>query len=134
MNGHMPFLRKYLWELKIPLKIKFSCGSFIKKIVPTNYKLVKRNWNGCKKCFFLVIPGDYRAFVSLILLLVHIIYALPPPTNIINMFGNWLNGIDEKIRLGFALVLQLYVGRYGTIETTSFLTRLEAFTLCTLSI
>jgi hypothetical protein len=78
-----------------------------------------------------VIPGDYRALVSLILLLVHITYALPPPTN---MFGNWLNGIDEKIRLGFALVLQLYVGRYGTIETTLFLTRLEAFTLCTLSI
>jgi hypothetical protein len=26
MNGHTGFLRKYLWKIKIPLKIRFSCG------------------------------------------------------------------------------------------------------------
>jgi hypothetical protein len=27
MNEHIVYLRKYLWKLKIPLKIKFLCGS-----------------------------------------------------------------------------------------------------------
>jgi hypothetical protein len=31
MNGHTRFLRKYLWKLKFPLKIKNLCGSFIIK-------------------------------------------------------------------------------------------------------
>ena len=31
MNGHTRFLQTYLWTLKIPLKIKVLCGSFMKK-------------------------------------------------------------------------------------------------------
>jgi hypothetical protein len=31
MNGHTIYLRKYLWKLKIPLKIIFLCGSLIIK-------------------------------------------------------------------------------------------------------
>jgi hypothetical protein len=27
MNDHTTYLRKYLWKMKIPLKIKFLCGS-----------------------------------------------------------------------------------------------------------
>jgi hypothetical protein len=27
LNGHTRYLRKYLWKIKIPLKIKYLCGS-----------------------------------------------------------------------------------------------------------
>ena len=31
MNGHTTYLRKYLWKLKVPLKIVFFCGFSIEK-------------------------------------------------------------------------------------------------------
>jgi hypothetical protein len=31
MNGHTVFLKKYLWKIKVPLKIRILCGSFIKR-------------------------------------------------------------------------------------------------------
>ena len=37
-------------------------------------------------------------FACLIWRLVHLIFNISPPTNIVNMFGNWLNGIDKKIK------------------------------------
>ena len=43
-------------------------------------------------------------FAKMIWRVVHLAFALPPPTNITSMFGNWLNGIDRitkaKIRIG----------------------------------
>ena len=43
-------------------------------------------------------------FVQLVWRVVFSTYNIPPPTNIINMFKNWLNGIDKKtktrIRIG----------------------------------
>jgi hypothetical protein len=29
MNGHTIFLKKYLWKIKVPLKIRILCGFFI---------------------------------------------------------------------------------------------------------
>jgi hypothetical protein len=31
MSGHTVFLKKYLWKIKIPLKIRILCGSFIER-------------------------------------------------------------------------------------------------------
>jgi hypothetical protein len=46
--------------------------------------------------------------------MVNFTFDLPPPANITNMFGNWLNGVDRQskafIRIGFFL---LYVGIFG---------------------
>ena len=52
MNGHTPFLRKYLWKLKVPLKIKIFMWFLNRKVIITKYNLAKRIWNGCKKCTF----------------------------------------------------------------------------------
>ena len=52
MNGHTIFLRKYLWKLKIPLKIIFFLWFLHRKVLLTKDNLAKRNWNGCKKCCF----------------------------------------------------------------------------------
>jgi len=52
LNGHTRFLRKYLWKLKIPLKIKVFMWFLNKKVLLTGDNLAKRNWNGSKKCCF----------------------------------------------------------------------------------
>jgi hypothetical protein len=98
------------------------------------YNLARRNWKGSTKCCFceedetiqhLFISCPLARLVSLIF---HMSFNLAPPTNIMNMFGNWLNGANRKtkaqIRVGFAS----YVGLYEIIVT-----RKELLTFCRLS-
>ena len=49
MNEHTVFPRKYLWKLKIPLKIHFFMWFFQNKVLLTKDNLIKRNWVGCTK-------------------------------------------------------------------------------------
>jgi hypothetical protein len=110
MNDHTPFLRKYLWKLKIPLKIKKFMWFLHNKVLLTKDNLAKRNWKGCTKCCFC---GDHETiehlfivcpFSKLLWRMVFFAFNLPPLANITNMFGNWLNGVDKKakdrIRIG----------------------------------
>jgi hypothetical protein len=65
---------------------------------------IKRNWKGCKKCYFC----DAEESIEHLFLLCplakvvwHIIfstYNISPSTNIKNIFENWLNGIDNKTK------------------------------------
>jgi hypothetical protein len=52
MRGHTIFLRKYLWKLKFPLKIKIFMWFLNNKVLLTKDNLVKRNLKGCQKCCF----------------------------------------------------------------------------------
>src|SRR4051812_34001906 len=52
INGHTRFLRKYLWNFKIPLKIKVFMWFLNKWVLLTRDNLAKRNWHGSKKCCF----------------------------------------------------------------------------------
>jgi hypothetical protein len=47
MNGHTVYLQKYLWKLKIPLKIKIFMWFLSNKVLLTKDNLAKRKWNGC---------------------------------------------------------------------------------------
>ena len=114
MNGHTRFLCKYLWKLKIPLKIKIFMWFLNRKVLLTKDNLIKRNWHGCTKCSFC--GGEEtidHLFIScplarLVWRVVFCTYNIPPPTNVSNMFGNWLNGIDKKtkarIRIGVSAI------------------------------
>jgi hypothetical protein len=37
-------------------------------------------------------------FAHLVWHIVHVTFSLTPPTNITNMFGNWLNGVNKKTK------------------------------------
>jgi hypothetical protein len=110
MNGHTTFLRKYLWRLKIPLKIKFFMWFRNSKVLLTKDNLAKRNWHGCTKCCFCDSMESvehlflYCPFARIVWRMMYFTYNIPPPTNITNMFGNWLNGVDRndkaRIRIG----------------------------------
>jgi hypothetical protein len=110
MNGHTRFLRTYLWKLKIPLKVKIFMWFLNSKVLLTKDNLAKRNWHGCMKCCFCdSIETVEHLFLScpfarIIWRMLFFTYNIPPPTNITNMFGNWLNGVDKhdkaRIRIG----------------------------------
>ena len=53
MNWDTRFLKRYLWRLKVPLKIKIFMWFLYKKVLLTKDNLAKRRWHGCKKkCVF----------------------------------------------------------------------------------
>jgi hypothetical protein len=114
MNGHTPFLCKYLWKLKIPLKIKKIMWFLNNKVLLTKDNLVKRNWHGCTKCCFCNEPETINhlflscPFAKIVWRMIYFTFGIHPPANITNMFGNWLNGVHKldknRIRIGISAV------------------------------
>ena len=94
MNDHTPYLRKYLWKLKIPLKIKIFMWFLSNKVLLTKDNLVKRQWTGCTKCVFCVEQETIEhLFISCLLArllrrTVNFTFDLPSPSNVTNMFGH----------------------------------------------
>jgi hypothetical protein len=43
LNGHTIFLQKFIWKLKVPLKIKIFMWFLHQKVILTNDNLAKRN-------------------------------------------------------------------------------------------
>jgi hypothetical protein len=52
MSGHTVFLKKYLWKIKVPLKIRIFMWFLYRKMILTKDNLAKRGWTGCTKCVF----------------------------------------------------------------------------------
>jgi hypothetical protein len=50
MNGHTKYLKKYIWKMKVPLKIKIFMWFFHRKVILTKDNLLERNWNGNTSC------------------------------------------------------------------------------------
>jgi hypothetical protein len=110
MNGHTVYLRKYLWKLKIPLKIKIFMWFLSNKVLLTKDNLAKRKWKGCQKCCFCDSLETVNhlfiecPFAKIVWRMMYLAYNIPPPANITNMFGRWLNGVrkedKQKIRIG----------------------------------
>jgi hypothetical protein len=136
LNGHTRYLRKYLWKIKIPLKIKIFMWFLSKKVLLTRDNLAKRNWNGNTKCSFCDTEESVEhlfiscTFAKLIWRVLFAAYNIPPPSNITNMFGNWLNGVDKddkaRIRIGIsALCWSIWNCRndmvFNKIDSTHFL-------------
>ena len=77
-----------------------------KKVLLAKDNLAKRNWKGNSHCSFC---GNHEniehlfiscPFAKLIWRVVFCTYNIPPPTNVTNMFGNWLRGVDQKTKWG----------------------------------
>jgi two-component response regulator (ARR-B family) len=80
------------------------------KVLLTKDNLAKRNWQGDQKCCFCdsceIVDHLFIScpFAKIIWLMIYFAYNIPPPSNVTNMFGNWLNGVDKinkrRIRIG----------------------------------
>ena len=52
MNDHATYLRKDMWKLKLPLKIKVFMWFLNNKVLLIKDNLAKLRWKGCTKCSF----------------------------------------------------------------------------------
>ena len=85
------------------------------KVVLTKDNLVKRNWQGCKKCCFCDQDETIQhLFFSCPLArmtwrIVHMAFNIKPPTDITNLFGNCLRGVSKtekvQIRVGVCALI-----------------------------
>jgi hypothetical protein len=69
-----------------------------KKVILTKDNLAKWKWNGCNSeesinHLFFTCP-----FARLIWKTIQFTFDIPPPANVTNMFGNWLNGVEKKTK------------------------------------
>ena len=96
MSGNTRFLKKYLWKMKVPLKIKIFMWFLHKKVLLTKDNLLRRKWIGCKKCVFCgADETNEHLFISCQLArqiwrLINFTFSITPPTSVNNLFGNWL--------------------------------------------
>jgi hypothetical protein len=115
LNDNTVFLRKYLWKMKVPLKIRIFMWFVYRKEILTKDNLKKRNWQGSSRCCFCDHEETVQhlfidcPFVKIIWAIVHMAFNITPPNSIDHMFGTWLNGIikSEKvnIRVGICALL-----------------------------
>jgi hypothetical protein len=50
MDNHTKYLHKYLWRIKVPLKIRVFMWFLHKIVFLTTDNLIKRKWQGSEKC------------------------------------------------------------------------------------
>jgi hypothetical protein len=93
-----------LWKLKIPLRIKVFGWYLRKGVILTRNNLAKRNWHGSKECVFCHRDETIKhlffqcRFTRSIWSVIQVASTLFPPCSITNIFGNWLNGIDNRFK------------------------------------
>jgi hypothetical protein len=115
INDDTKFLRRYIWKMKVPLKIKIFMWFVHRKEILTKDNLKKRNWDGDTKCCFCDDEESVNhifiecPFAKIVWRIIHMSFGLAPPKNIKNLFGNWLTGIPKQdlvnIRVGVCAVL-----------------------------
>jgi hypothetical protein len=115
LDGDTKYLKKYIWKIKAPLKIKIFMWFLHHKVILTKDNLAKRKWQGCKKCAFCDKDESIQhlffecPLAKIIWRIIFMTFSLAPPKNITNLFGNWLSGIAKKdlvqIRVGVCAVL-----------------------------
>src|SRR3954466_2459394 len=91
-----------IWQMKIPLKIKVFAWYLRKDVILTKGNLVKRNWQGSKKCVSCAHDETIK-HLFFTCNVAHSIWSaiqmtsnLYQPTSVANIFGNWLNGIRSE--------------------------------------
>jgi hypothetical protein len=52
LDDDTKYLNKYIWKMKVPLKIKIFIWFLHRKVILTKDNLIKRNWVGNKTCCF----------------------------------------------------------------------------------
>jgi hypothetical protein len=95
---------KMIWKMKIPLKTKVFGWYLHRGVILTKDNLAKRNWHGNQSCVFCHHDETIKhlffqcRFARSIWSIIQIASTLYPPRNVANIFGNWLNGVDNRFR------------------------------------
>jgi hypothetical protein len=82
----------------VPLKIRIFMWFLHCKVILTKDNLAKRNWQGNMKCCFCSQDETIQhlfidcPLAKIVWQMVHMTFNIVHPTNIMNLFGNWLHG------------------------------------------
>jgi hypothetical protein len=94
MNDNTRFLPKYIWKLKMPLKVRIFMWLLLRKVLLTKNNLARRNWNGSLKCYFCDQDETIQHLLikcplaKIVWCIAHMAFSISPPKNITNLFGN----------------------------------------------
>jgi hypothetical protein len=115
LNDNTGYLPKYLWKMKVSLKIKIFMWFVHQKEILTKDNLVKRNWQGISKCCFCdheeIVQHLFIecSFTKIVWSIIRLAFNLTSPLNIRNLFGNWLNRVSKSkkinLRVGTCAIL-----------------------------
>jgi hypothetical protein len=115
LDGYVGDFKKYIWKIKVPLKIRIFMWFLHKKVILTKDNLLKRNWQGSSKCCFCDQDETIQhlfftcPFATILWRIIHMTFNIHAPSNVTNLFGNWLNGVSIKdkghIRVGVCALL-----------------------------
>jgi hypothetical protein len=115
LNDNTIFLKKYLWKIKVPLKIKIIIWFVYRKENLTKDNLKKRNWQGSTTCCFRDHEETVQhlfiecPFAKIIWTIVHMALNITPPSSINHLFETWLNGVSKSekvnIRVGVCALI-----------------------------
>ena len=105
---------KYVWAIKVPLKIKVFMWFVHKQVILTKYNLVKRNWTGSTRCSFCDREETIKhlffdcPLARVFWHTVHIDFNITS-SNSVMLFETWLVGIESEtarhIRVGVCALL-----------------------------
>jgi hypothetical protein len=115
LNDNTIYFYKYLWKMKVSLKMKIFMWFVQRKEILTKDNLLKRNWQGSLRCCFCDHDESLQhlfikcSFVKVIWQIVYMAFNITLSLSIVHMFGNWLNGVvkSEKtnIRVGLCAII-----------------------------
>ena len=131
-----------IWQMKIPLKLKVFAWYLRKGVILTKDNLVKRNWQGSKKCVSCAHDETIKHLfftckvARSIWSAIQMASNLYQPTSVANIFGNWLYGIDNKLktilRVGaLAVIWSLWLCKNDKVFSDKNFSRLQVLYRCT---
>ena len=91
-------INKFVWKLKIPLKVKIFIWLLHRGVILTKDNLAKRNWKGSKQCCFCIDDETIAHLffgcdmARLFWRIIFITFGLTKSNNIVHLFGSWLQG------------------------------------------
>lgn len=133
-----------IWKMKVSLKIKFFAWYLRRGVILTKEwkdNLAKQNWNGSPKCVFCHHNETIKHlffkcnFAHSIWSFIQMASNLYPSSSVVNMFGNWLWGIDNKYRIlirvgALPLIWSLWLCRNGLVSSGKMFSPLQAIYRC----
>jgi hypothetical protein len=104
IHNEVPNTNQQLWKLKVFLKIKIFLWYLCKGVILTKGNLIKRNWQGRKRCCFCHADETIQHLffdcylVRLVWAIIHAAFGLPKHGSVSHMFGNWLRRNDSNLK------------------------------------
>jgi hypothetical protein len=63
LNDDTVYLKRNIWKMKVPLKIRIFMWFLHKKVILTKDNLAKRNWQGMYGVVFVIKKRQYNTFL-----------------------------------------------------------------------